>query len=102
MGKPVKIKDLAERMIKLSGKELNKDIKITYTELRKGEKLHEDLFYNDETINKTDKEGILETSSILNPLKKFDVEELIKGIKNNDEDLCLHFLQKNLPEYSKV
>ena len=102
MGKPVKIKDLAERMIKLSGKELNKDIKISYTKLRKGEKLHEDLFYQEETIKKTDNEGILETNSILNPLKKFDIEELIKCINNNDEGLCLHFLQKNLPEYSKV
>ena len=102
MGKAVKIKDLAERMIKLSGKELNKDIKISYTELRKGEKLHEDLFYKDETIKKTNKEGILETSSVLNPLKKFDIEELIKCINNNDKELCLHFLQKNLPEYKKV
>ena len=102
MGKPIKIKDLAERMIKLSGKKLNEDIKISYTKLREGEKLHEDLFYQNEDIKKTENEGILRTSSILNPLKKLDIEELIKNINNNNEDLCIHYLQKNLPEYSKV
>ena len=64
--------------------------------------MHEDLFYQNEDIKKTDNEGILRTSSILNPLKKLDIEELIKNINNNDEDLCIHYLQKNLPEYSKV
>jgi FlaA1/EpsC-like NDP-sugar epimerase len=43
MGEPVKIKDLAERMIKLSGLEPDKDIKIEYCGLRPGEKLVEEL-----------------------------------------------------------
>lgn len=49
MGLPVKIVDLAEKMIKLSGFEPYKDIDIIFTGLRPGEKLHEELLNNKET-----------------------------------------------------
>jgi FlaA1/EpsC-like NDP-sugar epimerase len=48
MGKSVKIIDLAKKMIKLSGLELGKDIQITFTGLRPGEKLYEELLNNQE------------------------------------------------------
>lgn len=48
MGKPVKIADLAYSMIRLSGLEPEKDIKIIYTGLRPGEKLYEELLYDKE------------------------------------------------------
>jgi len=48
MGKSVKIQDLAKKMIQLSGLELGKDIEITYTSLRPGEKLYEELLTNEE------------------------------------------------------
>lgn len=47
MGEPVRILDLAKRMIKLSGFEPNIDIKIIYTGLRPGEKLYEELLSDD-------------------------------------------------------
>lgn len=53
MGKLVRITDLAYNMIKLSGLEPNKDIKIVYTGLRPGEKLYEELFYEKEKGTKT-------------------------------------------------
>jgi len=48
MGKPVKIADLARQMIKLSGYEPDKDIKIEFTGLRPGEKLYEELLTDQE------------------------------------------------------
>ena len=48
MGQPVKIVDLAERMIRLSGLEPGRDIEITFTGMRPGERLHEILFAREE------------------------------------------------------
>lgn len=48
MGQPVKISDLAKRLITLSGLTLDKDIQIKYTGMRPGEKLYEELFTNEE------------------------------------------------------
>ena len=53
MGKPVKVKYLAEQMIRLSGKIPGQNIKIIYTGLRPGEKLHEELFHAEEKLDKT-------------------------------------------------
>ena len=53
MGKPVRIYDLAENLIKLSGYEPHKDIKIEVTGLRPGEKLYEELLMNEEGLKET-------------------------------------------------
>ncbi|HET7396335.1 MAG TPA: nucleoside-diphosphate sugar epimerase/dehydratase [Gammaproteobacteria bacterium] len=53
MGQPVRIRDLAEQMIRLSGLKLDRDIKVAYTGLRPGEKLHEELFYAREALKPT-------------------------------------------------
>ncbi len=54
MGKPVKILDLAENMIRLSGFEPYRDIDIVETGLREGEKLYEELLIRTEELDKTD------------------------------------------------
>ena len=53
MGEPVKISDLAKDLIRLSGLELGKDIDITYSGLRPGEKLFEELLLDEESFEKT-------------------------------------------------
>ena len=58
MGKPVRIYDLAENLIKLSGYEPHKDIKIEVTGLRPGEKLYEELLMNEEGLTETKHEKI--------------------------------------------
>jgi len=59
MGEPVKILDLAEQMIKLSGLEPYKDIQIEVTGLRPGEKLYEEIFHGDEPPTPSTLEGIM-------------------------------------------
>ena len=58
MGKPVKILELAENMIRLSGLEPYKDIEIIETGLRPGEKLYEELLIKNEEMDKTENEMI--------------------------------------------
>jgi len=53
MGEPVKIQYLAEQMIRLSGKEPYKDINIVHSGLRPGEKLYEELFHEQEKLQRT-------------------------------------------------
>lgn len=59
MGKPIKIADLARKVIKLSGKEPDRDIQIVYTGLRPGEKLFEELLNVAENSRPTYHEKIL-------------------------------------------
>jgi FlaA1/EpsC-like NDP-sugar epimerase len=60
MGEPVPIRLLAEQMIRLAGKQPGRDIAITYTGLRPGEKLHETLFHADESYRPTAHPQILQ------------------------------------------
>ena len=59
MGQPVKIVDLAERIIRLSGLEPGKDIKIEFTGIRPGERLHEILFAQQEATAEIGIAGIV-------------------------------------------
>jgi FlaA1/EpsC-like NDP-sugar epimerase len=59
MGEPVKIVDLAHNMIRLSGKEPEKDIAIAFVGVRPGEKLHEELWTDGETVGPTSHPKIL-------------------------------------------
>ncbi len=59
MGDPVRILDLAKKMVKLSGLELEKDIHITYTGLRPGEKIYEELLNDSENTMATHHPKIL-------------------------------------------
>jgi FlaA1/EpsC-like NDP-sugar epimerase len=59
MGEPVKIVDLADTMIRLSGKEPRTDVAIEFVGARPGEKLHEELWSDTETVTPSTHEAIL-------------------------------------------
>lgn len=77
MGQPVKILDLAQNMIKLSGAH---DIEIVETGLRPGEKLYEELLMNSQTLSKTDNDLIFIEKDT--PLKKEEIDSKLEVLRN--------------------
>ncbi len=76
MGEPVKIMDLARDLARLSGRDPD-SIPIKVTGLRKGEKLHEELFYDQEHVETTEIPKVMRTPSELPPS---DVREEVKRL----------------------
>ncbi|MCA6073403.1 polysaccharide biosynthesis protein [Fulvivirga sedimenti] len=75
MGKSIKIVDLAKKMIRLSGLELNKDIDIVFTGLRDGEKLYEELLANKENTQPTHHEKIMIATVV-----QYEYESILRSI----------------------
>lgn len=99
MGEPVKITYLAEQLIRLSGKEPYVDINIQFTGLRPGEKLYEELFYENERLIGTVHKKIFKADHkpMSCPIELFDY--LLEAAANQDEKQLLHWLNKIVPEY---
>ena len=98
MGKPILIKDLAKSMINLLGQKEN-EIKIVYTGLRRGEKLSEQLFFNEEKITKTNVEGIMSTTDKIFNIDTSDYNSLISYIQKNEAKKAVDKFKIMLPEY---
>lgn len=101
MGEPVKILDLARRMIKLSGFEPDTDIKIIYTGLRPGEKLYEELLSDDAKTLPTHNEKIMVSKD---PHMEFqDIEALVnlisKAALRRDKVEVVQLLKNIVPEF---
>lgn len=101
MGKPVKIKDLAIKMIKLSGKEPEKDILLKYTGLRPGEKLYEELL-SDNTKNLPTPHHKIMVS--MDPYKEYsEIKDLIEQIEvaalSHDKTQIVRILKNMVPEF---
>lgn len=79
MGEPVKIYDLAESLIKLSGLVPNKDIEIKFTGLRPGEKLYEELLMGEEGLEKTSHNKIFVAEPMNITMK--DIEEKLQKLQ---------------------
>lgn len=105
MGEPVKIKDLAYNLIRLSGLVPNEDIKIKYTGLRPGEKLYEELLISKNSRQvKTNIEKIF----IERPTE-FNVDELFENIikleeaaHNVDTEMVISLIENIVPTYKRT
>lgn len=101
MGKPVKIKDLAIKMIQLSGLEVGKDIKIEYVGLRPGEKLYEELLASEESSVPTHHPKI--TIARVRPQTMeetaFLFAELENSFKAMDPSVLVSCLKRIVPEF---
>lgn len=100
MGDPVRIADLAKNMIRLSGHEPEKEIKIKYIGLRPGEKLYEELLMNEEGMQTTENSRIFIGRQIAFDEKVFreQIKELAKEAENECPDIC-YLVKKMVPEY---
>lgn len=102
MGEPVRIQDLARQMIRLAGRRPDSEIEVTFTGLRPGEKLHEELMHASEHLIESEMEGIYVASprtadhAIL--LRAF--EELEEGARGGRDGEVLDRLQRLVPEFA--
>ena len=101
MGEPVKILDLATRMIKLSGFEPHTDIKIIYTGLRPGEKLYEELLSDDAKTLPTHNEKILISKDPNMEFKAIEqfTNQIIKAALRREKTEVVKILKDIVPEF---
>jgi FlaA1/EpsC-like NDP-sugar epimerase len=101
MGQPVKIVDLAERMIKLSGLEPGRDIEIVFTGVRPGERLHEILFAREEPTAPVGIEGIVAARPVspsLDAMRGWLVA-LEQGLAREDRSVIYGVLRDAVPDF---
>jgi O-antigen biosynthesis protein WbqV len=101
MGQPVKIVDLAERMIRLSGLEPGRDIDITFTGIRPGERLQEILFAREEPTAPVGIEGIVAARPISPSLDAMRgwLAALEQGLAREDRSVIFGVLRDAVPDF---
>jgi O-antigen biosynthesis protein WbqV len=102
MGKPIKIVDLARQMIRLSGKQPDIDIKIEFTGLRPGEKLHEELVHEHESHTAFMAGGaafaVSPRTTELAILRR-QIGELVRAVAGQDEEKVVRLIRSAVPEF---
>jgi len=103
MGEPIRITELAERLIQLAGLRPHIDIKIDYIGLRKGEKLYEELFSADESVEKTGRPGLLVAKTrVSDPaLLRRNLDAIEQAVANGHVQRAVELLCHLVPEYVK-
>jgi len=101
MGQPVKIVDLAERIIRLSGLEPGRDIDITFTGIRPGERLQEILFAREEPTAPIGIEGIVAAKPVSPSLEAMRgwLAALEQGLAREDRPVIFSVLHDAVPDF---
>jgi O-antigen biosynthesis protein WbqV len=101
MGQPVKIVDLAERLIRLSGLEPGRDIDIVFTGVRPGERLHEILFAREEPAVEIGVPGIVAAKPARPPLEAMRawLATLEQGLARDDREAIYRVLRDAVPDF---
>jgi FlaA1/EpsC-like NDP-sugar epimerase len=101
MGQPVKIVELAERIIRLSGLEPGRDIQISFTGIRPGERLHEILFARGEETADIGIPGIVAAKPVRPPLDAIRawVATLEQGVARGERAAIYNVLRDAVPEF---
>jgi FlaA1/EpsC-like NDP-sugar epimerase len=101
MGEPVKVSYLAEQLIRLSGKVIDKEIKVEYIGLRPGEKLYEELFHDEESLKPSGHDKLFYATSRSYRKEAFEslLQALSEACNTFDEDEVKSLLCKLVPEY---
>jgi FlaA1/EpsC-like NDP-sugar epimerase len=101
MGQPVKIVELAERMIRLSGLQPGHDIEIAFTGMRPGERLNEILFAHEEPSIEIGIAGIMAAKPNEPPMQALRkwIEALEQAINNDDRAAIEEVLKDAVPEF---
>jgi FlaA1/EpsC-like NDP-sugar epimerase len=104
MGEQIRIADLARNMVRLSGHVPDRDIKITYTGLRPGEKLFEELFDEGECVEQTAHAKIkraVSRTSLEGEKLAAHVRELETLLERGDSEKLMRKLHEMVPNYSR-
>ncbi|MBO6783667.1 MAG: polysaccharide biosynthesis protein [Alphaproteobacteria bacterium] len=101
MGEPVRILDLAEQMIRLAGKRPYEDVDIRFVGLRPGEKLHEELFHDAESLTPTDNAAIrlAHPRAADREVLARAIDELLAAARDGNGDACRAQLAHLVPEF---
>jgi O-antigen biosynthesis protein WbqV len=101
MGQPVRIVNLAERMIRLAGLEPGQDIEIVFTGVRPGERLNEILFAHDEPTAEIGIEGILAARPVYPPFDAIHewLAALEKGLTQHNQSAIFSVLHEAVPDF---
>ncbi|MFA6265791.1 MAG: SDR family NAD(P)-dependent oxidoreductase [Pseudolabrys sp.] len=101
MGQPVKIVDLAERIIRLSGLEPGRDIQIAFTGIRPGERLHEILFSREEEMAEIGVPGIVAAKPVQASLESIRawLATLEQALARNERTAIYTVLREAVPEF---
>lgn len=103
MGKPVRIYDLAKKLIKLSGFEPDIDIKIEFTGLRPGEKLYEELLMEEEGLQATRYDKIFIAPPVFTEIAVLKRElEILKDITLSESEELFEYVKTIVPTYKKA